>query len=386
MLHNLEANDPHFGAIRIMNVRRFARRNIDPSTGKLTTPSPTKTVQITFRGQYMPPRVTLYKITMNTEIYYPQVRQCYRCYNFGHLKVNCESALELCQRCADPVHSTDLPCPRKDKQPQEIRDYATENNLTVSEAKRRISARREYQLNANDFPALSNRWSVLQDYQESGTYDDTLNYAAATSSKKYQNRGREYRNSNRNLKNDVRSHNIQSQQFSSANQNNETASPKDGDKYQKTRLQHKNLLINPNGNIPNMSYGRFHGSQSPLSQLQAQDQDLHDSLEMVMSTLLQKFSIEKLYSALDTIATYRNMENNRSRRNTSKTRKKQHEVKMNEDERWKLEYSTPPPWLEQPVNNEALSQSKQLSQTLSQQLPTDLVGPADKDREGNPLN
>ncbi|KAJ8670230.1 hypothetical protein QAD02_001489 [Eretmocerus hayati] len=72
ILQNLEVNDPHFGTIHILNVRRFTRRNRDPQTGKLGPAIPTKTVLITFRGQYLPPRVVLYKIRRRGEIYYPQ--------------------------------------------------------------------------------------------------------------------------------------------------------------------------------------------------------------------------------------------------------------------------------------------------------------------------
>ncbi|KAJ8686434.1 hypothetical protein QAD02_022228 [Eretmocerus hayati] len=51
ILQNLEANGPRFGTVGILSVRRFTRRNVVTSTGKPTTPIPTRTVQVTFRGQ-----------------------------------------------------------------------------------------------------------------------------------------------------------------------------------------------------------------------------------------------------------------------------------------------------------------------------------------------
>ncbi|KAJ8686247.1 hypothetical protein QAD02_022041 [Eretmocerus hayati] len=183
--------------------RDLKKKTRDPETGKLGPAIPTKTVPLTFRGQYLPPRVALYANRRSVGIYYLQVRQCYRCFNFGHLKINCKSASELCQRCADPVHSTDSQGPRTQLQPQcknckkghiatdkccearkrqqKIRDYATENNISVAGAKKIKSGINGYNYNANEYPSLSNRWSPLQ---ESPRYDEANNnfttYSEAT--------------------------------------------------------------------------------------------------------------------------------------------------------------------------------------------------------------
>ncbi|KAJ8685700.1 hypothetical protein QAD02_021493 [Eretmocerus hayati] len=425
MLENLEANDPLFGNVRIMGVRRFTRRNIDPSTGKVLTPIPTRTVQVTFRGQYIPPRVTLYKITMNTELYYPQVRQCYRCYNFGHLKVNCKSATELCQRCADPVHSVDSTCPRRDQQPmcknckgghiatdkscearkrqQEIRDFATENNLSISEAKRRMSRRREYVPNINEFPALSNRWSALQDYQDQETCDTTSSYAAATLPKKNQSRTYEHKNYARALHKGVSNKPKNPGAHNSYNKN-DYPSQVGSHKYAEIRNQHRSMLINPNGHIPNMSFRRSSSIQSTQKQhlevhteensesedqnyhfstVHNQEPDLRESIEIV-NTLLENMSIEKLYRALDTIASYRNREYVKPfPRGPDISRKKQSDPGANEDDKWKLEYSNQLPVPTGSTNFEAPSQVEQTSHTLTQQTYNDPSSSAGKEEVSN---
>ncbi|KAJ8672454.1 hypothetical protein QAD02_003713 [Eretmocerus hayati] len=115
-----------------------------------------------------------------------------RMLNFRHLKGICKSARELCQRCVDPMNSTDWQCPRTQlqsqckncnksriatdkcreerKRQQNIRDYAMENNISIPGAGRITSGRNRYTQNANEYPFLSTRCSPLQ---ESPIYEAT---------------------------------------------------------------------------------------------------------------------------------------------------------------------------------------------------------------------
>ncbi|KAJ8688103.1 hypothetical protein QAD02_023898 [Eretmocerus hayati] len=117
ILQNLVAMDPHFGKVEIVNVKRFSTRKVKQESGQ-TIMLPTKTIQVTFRGQFLPPRVSMYKIHMRVEAYCPQVRQCYRCFNFGHVKANCKASQEICADCGDSAHSPETPCSRKNSSPQ----------------------------------------------------------------------------------------------------------------------------------------------------------------------------------------------------------------------------------------------------------------------------
>ncbi|KAJ8677810.1 hypothetical protein QAD02_013597 [Eretmocerus hayati] len=362
---NLEANDPHFGPINVIGVRRFTRRNRDPKTGQMLPAIPTRTVQLTFRGQYLPPRVALYKITMNVEVYYPQIRQCYRCYNFGHLKSNCKSALELCQRCADPVHGVDSPCPRTKLQPmcknckqghiatdkscevrqrqQEIRDYATEYNLTVAEAKKIISGRGEYNMNINEFPTLGNNWTHTQSSQ---MYEPSNTDTIGANKRSY--RPTSHKNSYKQGTEDF-------------SKDKERSKPKESQKYQEIRSQHRNMLISPSGHLPNMKYAQLKNGAGSLSQSKlnsdyvhdmepiaadgsektmSQELDLNESIQQLLSKLLEKTSIEKLYKALDSIASASGRRSKRSRDPDSLSRKTSTTAE-NDDNRWKLEYHTP---------------------------------------------
>ncbi|KAJ8688046.1 hypothetical protein QAD02_023841 [Eretmocerus hayati] len=386
ILQNLEVNDPHFGTIHILNVRRFTRKNRDPQTGKLGPAIPTKTVLITFRGQYLPPRVVLYKIRRSVEIYYPQVRQCYRCYNFGHLKANCKSAIELCLRCAEPTHSVELTCPRKELQPQcknckqghiaidkscEVRkrqqyyrDYATENNISVAEAKKIIFGKNTYNHNSNEYPSLYNRWSPLQ---ETPNYEtcDSPSYAEAATQKWETNKARpalrEHSPRANNRGKYQKTQQNPNQYSQDSHKRRSHSQTRISEKYQEMRNLHNSLLISPNGHIPNRRMDQLCGKPNyvPHSQTQKceeghktldKDEDLQKNCELeeniqIVSELLEKMSVEKVYQALKTILMQKQsyQKAGHSSKDPDLTRHIQQITctPASNDDQWKLEYSMP---------------------------------------------
>ena len=68
-----------YGKIKITHVRRFTKKIYNKKKQELET-IPITTVQITVRGQTLPPEVEINKVVKMVEMYYPQIRQCYRCF------------------------------------------------------------------------------------------------------------------------------------------------------------------------------------------------------------------------------------------------------------------------------------------------------------------
>ena len=62
--------------------------------------TPSRTVVITFKSQYLPRDCRLYYLNFPIETYIPPLKQCYGgCYRFGHLKKNCKSKSNKCLNC-----------------------------------------------------------------------------------------------------------------------------------------------------------------------------------------------------------------------------------------------------------------------------------------------
>ncbi|KAJ8685927.1 hypothetical protein QAD02_021720 [Eretmocerus hayati] len=272
---NLVAIDTHFGTIPILEVRRFTRRTYNQDTGKADKIVPTETVQISFRGQYLPPRV----------------RQCLRCSDFGHIKAYCKSSHELCLRCGEQAHTAESPYRRKElppkckncqkehiaidkicevrKQQQEIRDYATENNITIAEAKKISGVDNRFTLNVNEFPNLppSNPSSTQSNLHEVGESNAETYARVGTSRRDKQTRSKPAASQGQDLYTPTTGN---KQWYK-----NRLPSPKPVNKLSQeqtsnslaNRLQlqqlHTNLLLAPNGNLPNFSYKQiFQGNNS----------------------------------------------------------------------------------------------------------------------------
>ena len=169
--------DSLFGPLEIINFRRFTRKEFNKQTNK-TEIVPTTTVQFTVRGQCLPAEVKIYKVIYPVETYFPQIRQCYRCFKFGHIKINCKSAKELCIRCGQTNHKDGSECLLNKSQPmclhcqenhlpihkngpvwkkeQKIRNIATTHNVTVAEVKSQINKKSFFPRNTSEFPSISN--------------------------------------------------------------------------------------------------------------------------------------------------------------------------------------------------------------------------------------
>ncbi|XP_031788843.1 uncharacterized protein LOC100680327 [Nasonia vitripennis] len=147
--------DSPFGPLQITHTRRFTKKIYNKSTDKVDI-LPTKTVQITVKGQFLPAEAKVLKVIYPIETYYPQVRQCYRCFRFGHIKNNCKAPNERCIRCGEPKHTDGNECPYINTQPtclhckqnhlpidkscpakieeQNLKNMATDQNITIAKA------------------------------------------------------------------------------------------------------------------------------------------------------------------------------------------------------------------------------------------------------------
>ncbi|KAJ8671555.1 hypothetical protein QAD02_002814 [Eretmocerus hayati] len=166
-----------YNPLQIIDVIRFSKASYDTQTNNKTL-QPTPVVQITIRGQRLPSHVLLFRTRYIVEQYTPLVRQCNRCYNFGHVKKFCKASRATCRRCGTHEEGSENPCPLVDKPPlcllcggehlptdkicakrieqQSIMNLASKNNLTVMELKNEY---RTYRRSINDFEA---NFSTLQ--------------------------------------------------------------------------------------------------------------------------------------------------------------------------------------------------------------------------------
>ena len=153
----IELESP-LGPLEVTHVRRLTKRVFNNTTDKLEI-LPTQTVQFTVKGQSLPSEAKVLKVIHPVEIYYPQIRQCYKCFRFGHIKINCKAPQEKCIRCGEIKHQKIEDCPNADKQPvclhcqrnhlptdkfcpkrieeQQIKDTATKYNVSIAEVKLR---------------------------------------------------------------------------------------------------------------------------------------------------------------------------------------------------------------------------------------------------------
>lgn len=92
----LQNTKPIFGEyFELMEVRRINRKKIENDT---ITYIPTGTVILTFKGQTLPTRVALHKVSLEVEPYIPKIVQCLKCLRYGHLSTQCKGA-ERCKNC-----------------------------------------------------------------------------------------------------------------------------------------------------------------------------------------------------------------------------------------------------------------------------------------------
>lgn len=78
-----------FNSPKVLEIRRIIKND---------TKSPTRTVIITFNGTQLPSHVELSKVLYSVKPYVYRVRQCKRCWRFGHHSDNCKSTTR-CKSC-----------------------------------------------------------------------------------------------------------------------------------------------------------------------------------------------------------------------------------------------------------------------------------------------
>ena len=71
-----------FGSLEIIHVRRFTKKMFNTAIDKVEI-LPTKTIQISVKGQFLPTEAKVLKVVHPIETYYPQIRQCYKCFRFN---------------------------------------------------------------------------------------------------------------------------------------------------------------------------------------------------------------------------------------------------------------------------------------------------------------
>lgn len=61
---------------------------------------PTPLVVISFKGQSLPPEVKILGVFCRVELFIERVKQCRRCFFFGHYEAACKNEKEICMKCA----------------------------------------------------------------------------------------------------------------------------------------------------------------------------------------------------------------------------------------------------------------------------------------------
>ncbi|KAJ8679859.1 hypothetical protein QAD02_015646 [Eretmocerus hayati] len=321
IMKNLEANHPIFGPVKVTKVRRFFTRKVNRET-KQREKIPTLSVQITFKGQELPHRVALYKVTQKVELYYPQVRQCYRCLNFGHLKYNCKSSQELCHSCGS-AHPIDE-CNRKDMHPicknckgnhvatdrrcevwqkqQDIRNLATERNISLAEAKKLRWEQKKNEYNSVEFPTLSQEVGELP-YSQPTPASVNAHVSYAKASKQQQSKatsrprlGQYHQPRGNETQTVANAANLRLQKQREAEKLN----------VQKLRQQHQELLLSPNGHLPpfkSLSLTQLNSkTDSSLKAPNIDNNEVETNIQIVKEVLLQKMTLEDALYALQVLS------------------------------------------------------------------------------------
>ena len=134
----------------ITNIHRFNRKVV--SADGTTEWLPTQTIKITFQGQRLPERLYIYGATARLEPYSRPILQCRNCQQYGHLAKYCKKTA-VCPKCAEhhgeadctsddlkcthcslKHRSTDKMCPRYILQTK-IHSLMLTHNIPFSEAR-----------------------------------------------------------------------------------------------------------------------------------------------------------------------------------------------------------------------------------------------------------
>ena len=128
------------------------------------------------------------KVIHQVDQYYPQIRQCYKCAKFNHVKARCKSRIDICILCGENKHVENEECEKKNNpfcynckgnysainrecpiriREQTIRDTATKYNLSIAEVKKDISENKKRNLSHQNFPSISDNKITLNNQKAS---------------------------------------------------------------------------------------------------------------------------------------------------------------------------------------------------------------------------
>ncbi|XP_070519185.1 uncharacterized protein [Cardiocondyla obscurior] len=165
----------------IMSIERMTRRRFS-LVEKKYVPYKTNNFIVLFKNRYTPESVNLFGnlVKLKVRPYLPDVKQCYRCYQFGHTKVVCKNKERLCIICGDVFHGicdkiakcVNCKCEHKanDKKCEtyiynkNVIKISVINNVSIYEAKKLYNSNEKGLINRN----LYNAWSRPEDWPQLG--------------------------------------------------------------------------------------------------------------------------------------------------------------------------------------------------------------------------
>ncbi|KAJ8686713.1 hypothetical protein QAD02_022507 [Eretmocerus hayati] len=322
---NLEVHS-YWNKLEIIDVRRFTKRIQNSKTGK-TEEIDLPIIQFTVLGQELPAKAFIYNVEKAVEKYYPQIRQCYRCLHFGHLKANCKAPNERCMRCGEisqeqhqcendprlPIcfhckqnhKAIDKSCPRRQRE-QEIKNKATDEGISVAEMKKIIrSNNRRYTPNPLEFPPLR-QTTGMENTVNSNHFQNAPppSYAhkagGVAKAQNHQNipHNRPPKPSNIPLRQTAKDFFYSGSSFilNSSQKNRDDASQTQ--KLSQLRQSHKEALLCPNGRTEatEKSSNIFNFMRNNNETIQ--EDEIEDNIKLIKSTVLNRTSFEKLLQAV----------------------------------------------------------------------------------------
>ncbi|KAJ8680551.1 hypothetical protein QAD02_016338 [Eretmocerus hayati] len=329
--NNLEVHS-YWNKLEVLDDRRLTKRIRNSKTGK-TEEIDFPTKQFTVLGQELPATAYIYNVEKKVEKYYPQIRQCYRCFHFGHLKVNCKAPNERCMRCGEvsqenhqcendprlPIcfhckqnhKAIDKSCPRR-KHEQEIKNMATDEGVSVAEMKKLIkTTNRSYTPNPLEFPPLGqsqrmdNNESMNQCHRVHPSSDANKAGSAQRPHESSPNVPHQMTPSSRlpNPANRVQRQTARDffnygTSFFSKRERNNRDEVAQAQKPSEMRKLHKEALLAPGGrstfNDSSLNIYSFIMSNNGIPQ----EGEIADNISLIKSTILNKTSLEKLLQAV----------------------------------------------------------------------------------------
>lgn len=90
--------------VTIKRIERLKSRYYDRDTREIVE-NPTSGIIITWEGSRLPEHIAIYNglVRLKVRPFVPMVKQCFKCYRYGHFKVHCRNR-ERCKVCGEDFH------------------------------------------------------------------------------------------------------------------------------------------------------------------------------------------------------------------------------------------------------------------------------------------